>query len=45
MNKTTVIIGAGSGLGFGLAKKFRNEGFKVVRVARNELHLISQPTI
>ena len=39
MNKTTVIIGAGSGLGFGLAKKFRNEGFKVVLVARNEQSL------
>ena len=36
MNKTAVVIGAGSGLGFGLAKKFRNEGFKVVLVARNE---------
>ena len=39
MNKTAVIIGTGPGLGFGLAKKFRNEGFKVVLVARNELSL------
>ena len=39
MNKTAVVIGAGSGLGFGLAKKFRNEGFKVVLVARNERSL------
>ena len=40
MNKTVVIIGAGSGLGFGLAKKFRNEGFKVVLIARNEQSLM-----
>ena len=39
MNKTAVVIGAGSGLGFGLAKKFKNEGFKVVLVARNEMSL------
>ena len=39
MNKTAVVIGAGSGLGFGLAKKFKNEGFKVVLVARNEQSL------
>ena len=39
MNKTAVIIGAGSGLGFGLAKKFRNEGFRVVLIARNEYSL------
>lgn len=39
MNKTAVIIGVGSGLGFGLAKKFRNEGFSVILVARNESSL------
>ena len=39
MKKTAVIIGAGSGLGFGLAKKFRNEGFSVILVARNEQSL------
>ncbi|MCH5220465.1 MAG: SDR family NAD(P)-dependent oxidoreductase [Muribaculaceae bacterium] len=39
MNKTAVVIGAGSGLGLGLAKKFKNEGFKVVLVARNEQSL------
>lgn len=36
MNKTAVIIGAGAGLGFGLAKKFRNEDFTVMLLARNE---------
>lgn len=36
MKKKVVIIGAGQGLGFGLAKKFRNEDFTVVLVARNE---------
>ena len=39
MNKTTVIIGAGSGLGFGLAKKFKKEGFNIVLMARNERSL------
>ena len=39
MDKTAVIIGAGSGLGYALAKKFRNEGFKVVLAARNEQSL------
>ena len=43
MNKTAVIIGAGSGLGFGLAKKFKKEGFKVVLVARNE-HSLKEMT-
>ena len=43
MNKTAVVIGAGSGLGFGLAKKFKNEGFKVVLVARNE-HSLKEMT-
>ena len=35
MKKTIVIIGAGKGLGFGVAKKFAGEGYKVVLVARN----------
>ena len=39
MNKTAVIIGAGSGLGFGLAKKFKKEGFNIVLVARKERSL------
>ena len=39
MDKTAVIIGAGAGLGFGLAKKFKNEGFSVILVARNERSL------
>ena len=36
MNKTAVVIGAGSGLGLGLAKKFKKEGFNIVLMARNE---------
>ena len=36
MNKTAVVIGAGPGLGFGLAKKFKKEGFNIVLMARNE---------
>ena len=39
MNKTAVVIGAGSGLGFGLAKKFKKEGFNIVLMARNERSL------
>ena len=35
MKKTIVVIGAGKGLGFGVAKKFTEEGYKVVLVARN----------
>ena len=35
MNKTILVIGAGQGLGFGIAKKFAGEGYKVVLVARN----------
>lgn len=35
MKKTIVIIGAGKGLGFGVAKKFAAEGYKVMLVARN----------
>lgn len=36
MNKLIVIIGAGPGLGFSVAKKFAKEGFDSVLVARNE---------
>ena len=39
MNRTAVVIGAGSGLGFGLAKKFKKEGFNIVLMARNESSL------
>ena len=39
MNKTAVVMGAGSGLGFGLAKKFKKEGFNIVLMARNESSL------
>lgn len=35
MKKTIVVIGAGAGLGFSVAKKFAGEGYKVVLVARN----------
>ncbi len=36
MNKRIVIIGAGPGLGFSIAKKFVAEGFYAILVARNE---------
>lgn len=36
MNKKIVIIGAGPGLGFSIAKKFVAEGFDAILVARNE---------
>lgn len=35
MKKTIVIIGAGAGLGFSVAKKFAGESYKVILVARN----------
>ena len=35
MKKTIIVIGAGKGLGFGVAKKFADEGYKVILVARN----------
>lgn len=34
--KTTVIIGAGPGLGMSIAKRFGKEGYKIVLIARNE---------
>lgn len=36
MNKLIVIIGAGPGLGFSVAKRFAKEGFDCVLIARNE---------
>lgn len=40
MKKLAVIIGAGAVLGFAVAKKFAEEGFKVILMARNEESLI-----
>lgn len=37
--KTIVVVGAGQGLGNHVAKKFGNEGFRVVLIARNEKSL------
>ena len=39
MNKLIVIIGAGPGLGFSVAKRFAREGFDSVLVARNDAAL------
>lgn len=39
MKKTIVIVGAGAGLGFSIAKKFVGEGYKGVLVARNQASL------
>ncbi|MDT3983129.1 SDR family NAD(P)-dependent oxidoreductase, partial [Staphylococcus ureilyticus] len=33
--KTFVIVGAGTGLGLSLAKKFGSEGFRVAAISRN----------
>ena len=40
MKKTIVVIGAGPGLGFGVAKKFGKEGYFVILVARNQESLV-----
>ena len=40
MKKTIVVIGAGKGLGFGIAKKFGKEGYFVILVARNQESLV-----
>ena len=40
MKKTIVVIGAGKGLGFGVAKKFGKEGYFVILVARNQESLV-----
>lgn len=39
MKKTVLIIGAGPGLGLGIAKNFGRQNFRVVLVARNQSHL------
>ena len=39
MKKTIVIIGAGKGLGNGVAEKYGNNDFRVVLMARSEEHL------
>ncbi|MDE6726541.1 MAG: SDR family NAD(P)-dependent oxidoreductase, partial [Oscillospiraceae bacterium] len=39
MKKTIVVVGAGKGLGNGVAKKFGKENFRVILMARNEDHL------
>lgn len=39
MKKTIFVVGAGKGLGNGVAEKFGREGFKVVLVSRNEKNL------
>ena len=39
MKKTIVVVGAGKGLGNGVAEKFGSNGFRVVLMARNGEHL------
>lgn len=39
MKKTIVIVGAGKGLGNGVAEKFGSNDFRVILMARNEEHL------
>lgn len=39
MKKTIVVIGAGKGLGNGVAEKFGNNDFRVILMARDEVHL------
>lgn len=41
MKKSVLIIGAGPGLGFGIAKKFGKEGYFVILVARNQDALVT----
>lgn len=38
-NKTIAIVGAGSGVSSGIARKFGSNGFKVILIARNEKSL------
>ena len=40
MKKTIVVIGAGPGLGYAVAKKFGKEGYFVILVARNQESLV-----
>ena len=39
MKKTIVVVGAGKGLGNGVAEKFGNNDFRVILMARNNEHL------
>ena len=39
MKKTIVVVGAGKGLGNGVAEKFGSNDFRVILMARNEEHL------
>ena len=39
MKKTIVIVGAGKGLGNGVAEKFGSNDFRVILIARNDEHL------
>lgn len=39
MKKTMIVVGAGKGLGNGVAEKFGNNDFRVVLMARSEEHL------
>ena len=39
MKKTIIVVGAGKGLGNGVAEKFGNNDFRVILMARNEEHL------
>lgn len=41
MPKTIIVVGAGKGLGNGVAEKFGTNGFRVILMARNESHLKS----
>lgn len=45
MNKNIIIIGAGPKLGFAIAKKFGENGFRVGLISRNEesLNLLPCP--
>ena len=39
MKKTIVVVGAGKGLGNGVAEKFGSNDFRVILMARSEEHL------
>ena len=39
MKKTIIVVGAGKGLGNGVAEKFGDKGFRVILMARSEEHL------
>ena len=39
MKKTIVVVGAGKGLGNGVAEKFGSNDFRVILMARSEGHL------